>query len=201
MEPGTGQGRPRERFQVEGVRGVLVRGGVAGGPGGGGPAQASSVSPAEQLQPAVGAGAHPEPWEEIKRISCQRVLPFYGFWPCPLVLTQPPSGSLRCGPAPAGAGPSRGGGCLLCKPGVWGSSMWHARLEFLRSWDQLPGWPLSAPARARPRFPSPRGGPWAPTSRLSPGGAQLSELSLGDAECHLWACGLLEAHPASHFMG
>lgn len=67
------------------------------------------LSPEARAAPAVGAGAYPGPGEEIKRISCQSVLPFYGFWPCPLVLTQPPSGSLCCGPAPAGSGPSREG--------------------------------------------------------------------------------------------
>lgn len=44
---------------------------------------------------------------ERKRDSlASAFFPFTVFWPCPLVLTQPPSGSLCCGPAPAGSRPS-----------------------------------------------------------------------------------------------
>lgn len=87
-----------------------VRTGRAGATGSGwGSVREVSLALVSSVSPAVGAGAYPGPGEEIKRISCQSVLPFYGFWPCPLVLTQPPSGSLCCGPAPAGSGPSREG--------------------------------------------------------------------------------------------
>ena len=90
-----------------------------------------ALSPEAQAAPAVGAGAYPEPGEEIKRFSCQRVLPFYGFWPCPLVFTQPPSGSLCCGPAPAGSRAFQGGAVCCENPGSGGAACgMPGRLEF-----------------------------------------------------------------------
>lgn len=145
---------------VRGVRGLRLWVSHGGRPGSGPLCAPCPHSPGAQAAPAVGAGAYPEPGEEIKRFSCQRVLPFYGFWPCPLVLTQPPSGSLCCGPAPRRLRGLPGRGCCGENPGLGGGML--GRLEFLKSWDQPsptppgrgPGWPRPAPARVRPQFPS-----------------------------------------------
>lgn len=152
IEYGNGQGRLCERLKVGGCRVFWflpwLRGGwrghemgrvrrqrlwvgQGGRPGSGSLCAPRALSPEAQAAPAVGAGAYPEPGEEIKRFSCQRVLPFYGFWPCPLVFTQPPSGSLCCGPAPAGSRAFQGGAVCCENPGSGGAACgMPGRLEF-----------------------------------------------------------------------
>lgn len=88
-------------------------------------------------KPSVQEPGPPELDLERKEASLPALsLPTAGFWPCPLVLTQPPSGSLCCGPAPAGCGPSRRG-CLSVQRQGLGEKCMRARLEFLNFWDGL----------------------------------------------------------------
>lgn len=60
----------------------------------------------------------------------------------------------------------------------------------------------SCKGEASVSFPDPRREQVGPHPTSQPRESSVySELSLGDAECYLWACSLLEAHPESHFMG
>lgn len=90
-----------------------------------------------------------QPGEEIKNPSCQRVLPDHSFGPAPWCSRSAIWLSLLQ-PSPRRLPPAFREGPFAVKTQVWGSSMWGV-LGRLPS--RVPGWPLLAPARVRPRFP------------------------------------------------